>query len=193
MLQLNEKDVQHPEVLGEKLMQLAEIIVRKHFYASYKDKDDLVSEGVLKALTMIDEGKWDRSKGSFLSFIYTGMRNSIHNYLYHQNKFPLVDPESLKETGIDDLYFSDTECPISYGLVHSVCMKFFNAFGQGIEDSVIRQLELLGYVIEGRVQESQYPRGYSSIIHERYEDVTEADIVGRLIGIILWKKRDKEN
>lgn len=193
MLQLTERDLQNPDELGEKLMQLAEIIIRKHFYASYKDKDDLVSEGVLKALTLIDEGKWDRSKGSFVSFIYTGMRNSIHNYLYHQNKFPLIDPESLRDDGIEDLYFSDTECPISYGLVHSVCMKFFNAFGQGIEDSVIEKLKELGYTVQGRVQEPHYPRGYSSIISERYDDVTEDDIVGRLIGIILWKKKDRES
>ena len=49
-LQLSEEDLVNEEVLASKLVTLAEIVVRKHFYASVSEKDDLVSIGVLKAL-----------------------------------------------------------------------------------------------------------------------------------------------
>ena len=52
-LQLYEDDLLNEEVLSTKLITLAEIIVRKHFYASREDKEDLVSIGVLKAVRMI--------------------------------------------------------------------------------------------------------------------------------------------
>jgi hypothetical protein len=192
MFSLTEKDLEDPDVLGRKLIQLNEIIVRKHFYASYKDKDDLVSVGVLKMLDLINEGNWDKSKGSLCNYLYSGARNSIHNYLYHQNKFPLIDQEQLRDSGISDNYFSGPDCPISYGLVHSVCMHFTDAFGEGIEDAVISKLEEIGYTLEGRVKQSPYSVGYSSVLSDRYKDYSIDDIVGRIIGLILWKKKSRE-
>ena len=57
-LHLSEKDLENPDVLANKLITLAEIVVRKHFYSSSHEKEDLVSIGVLKALSMINDGNF---------------------------------------------------------------------------------------------------------------------------------------
>ena len=78
-LQLYEDDLNNEEVLSKKLITLAEIIVRKHFYASTADKDDLVSIGVLKAIRMIHSDNFRSDRGNLCTFFYTGMRTDIHN------------------------------------------------------------------------------------------------------------------
>ena len=136
VLQLTEEDINNPDALGEKLIQLAEIIVRKHFYASLKDKEDLVSVGVLKALQLINGNSWTRQRGSFLNYIYSGMRNDMHNYLYHQNKFSTVDTDAMlevpSERSIEENYVAEEACDVEYGLIHSICINFTGAFGNYI-------------------------------------------------------------
>ena len=63
-LQLSEEDLVNEEVLASKLVTLAEIVVRKHFYASVSEKDDLVSIGVLKSLSMIGDQKFVKLNGN---------------------------------------------------------------------------------------------------------------------------------
>ena len=139
-LHLSEKDLGNPDVLANKLITLAEIVVRKHFYSSSHEKEDLVSIGVLKALSMINDGNFSTKKGNFATFIYTGMRNDMHNYLYHQNKFNLVDIDTMIENGSGDFYFEKESCTIEYGIIHAVCMKFERSFGGFLEDKVISVL-----------------------------------------------------
>ena len=195
-LSLTEKDLENPEVLGEKLITLSEIIVRKHFYASVNEKDDLVSIGVLKALTMISEGYWSKSKGGFCTFLYTGMRNDMHNYLYHQNKFYFVEQDSLVEDGVDDLYFNDELVGIDYSLIHTVCMRFSGMFGDAIEGKVIKRLIDNGYNVEGMLDDNAFGHTFSCcnyILRDDYGESVEEDIIGRLIGLILWKKKESES
>jgi hypothetical protein len=193
-LQLTEEDLQNPDVLGQKLITLAEIVVRKHFYASWKDKDDLVSVGVLKALNLISSQGWTKSRGSFVNYIYSGMRNDMHNYLYHQNKFNIVDYENLPETGNDDRYFEDEGCEIELSLIHSVCMRFTESFGDAIEYEVIHKMKSLGFNIKGMVEpESSHTlMCCTNILREEYGKSTEEDMIGRIIGLILWKKKEHD-
>jgi hypothetical protein len=193
ILQLTEEDINNPEVLGEKLIQLAEIVVRKHFYASLKDKDDLVSVGVLKALNLINANSWTKQRGSFVNYIYSGMRNEMHNYLYHQNKFSIVDTDSLlKEDGREDSYFEMDGCTINYGLIHSICIKFMDSFGEGIEKLVVDEMKQMGYHIEGMGDCSHTLVCCNSILKEQYDESVEQDAIGRIIGLILWKKKERE-
>ena len=189
-LRLTEEDMNNQDVLATKLIQLAEIVVRKHFYASYQDKDDLVSIGVLKALTLIKNGAWSKSRGSFLNYIYSGMRNDMHNYLYHQNKFNFVDNETLPDNGKYDMYFNSDECYLDYNLVHSVCSNFTTQFGEYIEDRVIKEMTELGYTIVNREDSKKTQVSYCNIIGDMYGKDTEDDVTGRIIGIILWEKKE---
>ena len=189
-LQLSEADLHNQDILAKKLITLAEIVVRKHFYVSVNEKEDLVSVGVLKALSMINSGTFSESKGNFATFIYTGMRNDMHNYLYHQNKFNTIDIEEMVDEGRDDNYFQNREYLIEYSLIHSVCMQFSRAFGDSLEYHLIKQMALDGYTIIGIKKDRSIIVGENDILLDRYSDEVKDDIIDRLIGIILWKKRE---
>lgn len=63
------------------------VVFRKHFYY-ITDKDleqDLKQEGYLKAYELLADGNYDPSK-NLRTFIYTGVRNAMTNYLYHHKK-----------------------------------------------------------------------------------------------------------
>lgn len=195
-LSLTEKDIHgDKEQLGWKLTQLAEILVRKHYYASAERyKEDLVSVGVLKAFTMINSGKWDPERGSnFATWIYTGMRNDMSNFLYHEGKGVTIDIDEMVEEGKEDDYFNGNgEVYMSYSLIHATCLHFIPAFGYNIEQLVIRELEEIGYVIEGRKESSNSPTFvyYSDLVQDEYGKGAEEEIISRLVGLILWRYKE---
>lgn len=189
-LQLSEKDIENPEELGKKLMTLAEIVVRKHFYASSEEKEDLVSIGVVKALEMIKEGTFSSNKGNFATYIYTCMRNEMHNYLYHVNKYKQVDLDELINSGKEDTYFEDGTISIEYGLVHLVCMRFSKYFGDDLETCVLNELENRGFSISGMYKDPYISYTYeSSILEDTYGKEIKDDVIDRIIGVVLWKKK----
>ena len=185
---LQESDLQDRELLGGKLMWLAEIIIRKHFYASYRDKDDLVSVAVLKALSMLESGKWDKDKGSILTYIYTGMRNEIHNYLYHQNKFKTVDIDEMEdELTLDDEYFSTDRFIIDSRVVMSVCNSL--SFGKGLESRVVAYLDEIGIDTDMReCAVSSLPE--ISLLDKWYSSDTVADMIRRIGGMVIWQSME---
>lgn len=195
-LQLSEKDLHDENVLAEKLITLAEIIVRKHFYASVNDKEDLVSIGVMKALCMIKDEKFSPSKGNFTTYLYTGMRNDMHNYLYHQNKFNTVDIDEMMETGKDETYFQNDVINVDYSLVHTVCMKFSPFFGDSIEINVLKSITEFGFEVEGILSNNPIGNTFSycnDILEEEYGSNIRDDMIGRLIGLILWEKKEHDD
>lgn len=196
-LMLTEKDLENEDILAKKLITLSEIVVRKHFYASANDKEDLVSIGVLKALKMIRSNNFENSKGNFATFLYTGMRNDMHNYLYHKNKFNLVGLSMLIDEGKEDNYFNTEYSYIRYEIVHSVCMCFTCNFGDNIESEVLDRLESVGFII---LYPDEIMKRYrnevkvcsSDILLDKYGKETKEDIIDRIIGIILWKLNEKD-
>lgn len=195
-LRLDTIDLQDENKLAEKLITLSEIIVRKHFYASNEDKEDLVMIGVLKALKMIKSGNFDIKKGNLCTFLYTGMRNDMHNYLYHQNKFTTVDIDLVSnESGEEDIYFKDESCTIEYSLVHLECMHFYKQFGYMIDLDVVNELERQGFNVIGMSDKVKSLRksiqGGSDLLKDKYGLLIKKDIIQRIIGLILWKKREE--
>lgn len=188
-LDLTERDLENPEVLGEKLMTLAGIVVRKHFYASLKERDDLISVGVLKALSLIEGGKWVKGKGSFVNYIYSGMRNDMHNYLYHHNK-EVSSEDAFNDDCTKDEYFKEETCYIDYRVIHLVCMDFEKSFGGGIEYQVIEEIKKLGFVIKGMDKKVRSLQVFNPEVQGRYGLEVKDDVVGRLVGIVLWKRKD---
>lgn len=194
-LDLSEKDLANPEVLGEKLFTLTEIIISRHYYASSAQHfDDMRSIGVLKALEVIQEGHFDGKKGKFASFLYFHIRNELHNYLYHENKRDYVNLDVLVDQGEDEVYFKDERVGISYGIIHSVCMNFAPMFGENIENLVIKKLEEMDFEIKGRKAKPAPAFVFNyDIVKEEYGQAAEDEIVSRLIGLILWKRKEYEN
>lgn len=194
-LQLSEKDLYDESVLATKLITLAEIIVRKHFYASVNEKEDLVSIGVVKALCMIKDEKFSPNRGNFTTYLYTGMRNDMHNYLYHQNKFNTVDIDEMLETGEDETYFQEDVIKIDYSLIHTVCMKFSQFLGDSIETSVLRSITDLGFEVDGILSNNQISNTFSicnDILEESYGESVRDDMINRLVGLILWEKKEHD-
>lgn len=193
-LDLSEKDLNNPEVLGEKLFTLTEIIISRHYYASSAQHfDDMRSIGVLKALEVISEGHFDSSKGKFASFLYFHIRNELHNFLYHENKRDCVDLEVLVNQGEEETYFQEERVSISYGIIHSVCMSFFPMFGENIENLVIKKLEDMDFEIKGRKASANPAFVFNyDIVKEEYGQEAEDEIVSRLVGLILWKRKEHE-
>jgi len=188
---MSEEDLKDPDVLGKKLMTLVEIVISRHYYASQSYIDDLRSVGLVKAMSLIHEGNFDKSKGNFVTYLYTGIRNDLHNHLYHLNKIETVDLDVLINQGEEDKYFADIEeVPISYSLIHTVCMDFMSVFGNNIETLIIKNLEEMGYTVKGRKDTNPtFMYVYDPIIEE-YGVEAEEDIISRIIGIILWKKHE---
>ena len=183
-LSLYEDDLKNPDELSDKLHQLAEIIVRKHFYASYEVKDELVSIGIVKAVKMINSDKFDPKKGNLCSFLYTGMRNDMHNWMYHRNKYNTVDFDSLAsnlntELSISDTYFEENIFTIDYSYVYLLCSRFFAAYSKDILNAVVNKLLAYGFEIDGLIENLE-PKKLPPL---------KRDIADRIVGIILWDRK----
>lgn len=80
--------------------EMVENIVQVVFYTYYSYvteeelKKDLMQQGFLKAYELLNNGNYDPTM-SLRNFIFTGVRNEMHNMLYHENKIPTVDLEQL--------------------------------------------------------------------------------------------------
>ncbi len=145
-------------LLYQKLCDLSSIIITRHFYANIKEKEDLVSVGVTKALTMLNDGYWDASKGKLMSFLYTGMRNEMHNYLYRISREVLYD-EYYEESYLDGSLDEPDILALDFKYVDEVCL-FFSAYGD-LRDYVIMNLEENGFKVVNRNKSSIIKPGYS--------------------------------
>lgn len=179
------EDLEDYDLLGEKLLDLSGIVFRKHFYASYRDKDDLVSIGVLKALSLLDGGNFDERKGTLLNFLYTGMRNEMHNYLYHKNKKIKVGVEVSEY--VEDIYFESDCFKVDFGCVREIC-KDFGFYGDFCLE-VVRELGLRGFVlmdVDRNIYVSNSGINRDSSFTKEFLD----DLVDRLCGAVIWKSRE---
>lgn len=80
------------EVLTECLFSLSEAVVSIH-YSGYWDREEMVSVGVEKALSLLKEPYFEPSK-NIRGFLYTGIRNEVGNYLRRNSRTLPVSPES---------------------------------------------------------------------------------------------------
>ena len=68
------------------LYDICDTVFYIHFMHKYDMREDLIQEGVLGLIRLVDEGNYDESKGDVLTFVYSRVRNYMGNYLYHENK-----------------------------------------------------------------------------------------------------------
>lgn len=175
---ITKKDIQDADVLGAKLVDLAGIVFRKHFYANMVDKEDLVSVGILKALSLIKVGNWNENKGTVLNYLYAGMRNEMHNYLYHQRKEIRV--EEIAYGGTSDIYFEEECFRIELGIISEVCDSF-RMYGD-MRNVVTAELENRGFSVVGHANTKNMRFAFDKEFKE--------DFVDRLCGAVIWKSRE---
>ena len=173
------EDINNEVELSNKLMDLAGIVFRKHYYASYGEKDDLISVGVLKALSLIKGGNFSENKGTLLNFLYTGMRNEMHNYLYHQKK--KVKCEEMISEASNDNYFEDESFKININTVDEVCNNF-SVYGD-LKFDVCNELTKRGFSLVGS-RIGEFIRNFE------FNTTFKEDLIDRLCGAALWKSRE---
>lgn len=112
------------------LLDMIENIVQVVFYTYYnyiKDpnlKQDLFQIGYLKAYELLNNGNYDPTM-SFRNFIYTGVRNEMHNTLYHINKIKTVDLEVLDKYDNVVGYHDTGDYIVDLELVKSITDRFY--------------------------------------------------------------------
>ena len=181
---LYESDLDSEE-LPEKLQDLASIVYTRHYYANTSEREDLLSTGVLKAYELLAAGHWDRSRGSLLNFLYSGMRNEMHNYLYRNKNKREVCYEDFHNESVTDSYFEADFISIPRCVIDSVC-KEFRIYGN-IEGFVAKHLKKNGFVVSisergGEDNDCSLRGGFG---REFYQD-----LIQRLSGAVIWKSME---
>lgn len=148
------------------------VVLRIHFYyVSNEDLiEDLKQEGYLKAYELLAQGNYDPSK-SLRTFIYTGVRNAMTNYMYHHNKESHLDVDdidgalwqSFKDITKDNFWkgkifyinedISDEDFNIEMSLILDTCEKY-KMFGD-YTNIIINELNDLGiFYLEEKLEEN---------------------------------------
>ena len=86
-------------------------------------KDDLFQQGYLKAYELLNNGNYDPSM-SLRNYIFTGVRNEMHNMLYHINKVQMVDLEKLDKYDNIVGYHEMGDYEVEEEFVKEICDKF---------------------------------------------------------------------
>ena len=169
------------------IQNIVTVVFRIHFYY-ITDKDleqDLKQEGFLKAYELLADGNYDPNK-NLRTFIYTGVRNAMTNYIYHTKKEIHEDLDMIEnplwqryenvtmdnyyqgKIFYKDEYLSDTK--IEDTLIDKVCNKYL-IFGN-YKGLVYQSLSKLG-VVEN---------------NSKYEILSDYDnfILSSIVGEILW-------
>lgn len=157
--------------LVKDIQSLAEIVYWRHFSGFARDQEDLISEGVLKAITLLKNGVFDSSRSSMKNYLYTGMRNEMQNYLYRNKKEVLVGLEVRSEAN----EFVSIEIP--WCVVEKVVKRFYTRW-QRPALMVVEKLREMGLEIKGRP-----PR---RIQGPELQD----EMLGRLVCLTVWSWRD---
>ena len=100
----------------EAITNLATIVVNKHF-RNYDEFDELVQVGIVNIVDKLNEGGFDKTKGSLKNYLYTAARNGCTNYVYH---FKNNKKEVIADTMPDGIH-THLDLPI----VDSIVLKQF--------------------------------------------------------------------
>lgn len=151
------------------ITNIVTVVFRIHFYYIYDEdlEKDLKQEGYLKAYELLAEGNYDPNK-NLRTFIYTGVRNAMTNYMYHQRKEAHLDLDTIGsqnwqhyENITSDEYwkgkiYRTTEddvdsYEIDMSIVYDICNKY-SQFGDYL-DIILAELKNIG-VYSGHINKS---------------------------------------
>lgn len=164
------------------------VVFRIHFYyvTNYDLEQDLKQEGYLKAYELLAQGNYDPNK-NLRTFIYTGVRNAMTNYMYHHKKESHEALETItsqtwqgyEKVTLDGfwkgkIYNEDTEDDVDYkidlAIVYEVCSKY-QVFGDYL-NTILYELKNLG-LYSGKIEQS---------------NIIEIPLIKEaILGEIFWK------
>ena len=161
------------------IYDMVENIVQVVFHTHYSYitnpelKKDLIQTGFLKAYELLNNGNYDPTM-SLRNFLYTGIRNELHNTLYHLGKIPTA---SLDELAMYDNvvgYRQVRDYTVEEDVVREVCSKFWK---QGDYYPVVAN-----YLIKLGIMEGV---GYE-------EKEVNHDLTPSIITLTLWRLYESE-
>lgn len=148
------------------IQNIITVVLRIHFYyvTDPELQNDLKQEGYLKAYELLAKGDYDPNR-NLRTYIYTGVRNAMTNYLYHSNKENhedlelMLSPTWQRYEGITldsyykgKLFYEDEldsgKYNVDQDLVEEVITKY-KMFGD-YKLVVLRELKKVG-LYEGRI------------------------------------------
>ena len=155
------------------LRKLAEIVANKHFsYIPREERQDLITEGVLKGLSLLNDAKFDSTRSSLKNYIYSGMRNEMTNYLYRNKKeypteeFPVLQAEVSSAPEFD---LADIE---------NVTVRFIKRYGD-YTGLVAGHLVKMGFHIDGL-------EGLKDINKPR---ITDEGLLEKMLAGVIWQRQ----
>lgn len=167
-------------MIGQSVYDIVDNIVNVVFYKHFSYvtnpqlKQDLFQEGYLKAYELLNSGNYDPSM-PLRNFIYTGVRNAMHNYLYHDNKEDHVDLTELDkyETIIGVYDVEDYDIDVDYiKTITDRYSKYGNLY--------IPVMEYLNHI------------GLTKMKVEHIEQEINPMIKEAVITLVIWSLYDKE-
>ena len=139
------------------ICNLCDIVMARHFYSNPAfDKEDLKQVGLYKALSLLQRSNYNPKKASLFNYLYTGIRNEIHNYVYKMNKDFAVDStimdtntESICNTQFSGIDFS----------ILNLQLKSLDEYCKNEQDKedLANSLTELGFKIEGYIKTDKEP------------------------------------
>lgn len=162
-----------PEAYDQVCSLIRAVIVRHFSYLPASEKEDAFSEGLLKVVLLLKDGKFDPARSSMKNYLYTGIRNEITNYLYRKRKEISKSDEDMINLAIvapDEFIAS-----IHTSDILSV-LKKFGTRKLGYFNRIAQFLQTMGFEIQGEV-----PSITETI------SIDEATLE-KLICLVIWRR-----
>lgn len=175
------------------ISNIVTVVLRIHFYyvTNYDLIEDLKQEGYLKAYELLAEGNYDPNR-NLRTFIYTGVRNAMTNYMYHNKKEAhdtldlISSPTWQNYEGVaqnsywkNKIYCENDDYVHSYdidlSIVYEICNKY-SMFGDYL-DITLKELKNMG-VYSGPVNLNK---------DIKYLDTVKTAIIGEIFWTLFKK------
>lgn len=150
----------------EALNNLVSVVIIKYF-KGYSELEEYQSVGLLKAIELLKSNSFDPSKYSskqaLKNYLFTGIRNSISNYLYHYSN-------SDKEVVSDNIYEGEY-CVDKVVIDRGLILKFIKSSGFNIDlETLCSYLSYLGLPIKSKkvFKDNEYKYQKYAILFIKY-------------------------
>lgn len=156
---------------------VVQVVFNTH-YNYIKDpelRQDMYQIGYLKAYELLNNGNYDPTM-SLRNFLYTGIRNEMHNTLYHLNKVTIVNLEVLDKYDNIVGFHETGDYDVDLEFIKSKIYKY-NKFGSYYE-GVVNYLIDLGILDCKKLTDNPEDR--------------KPELFEGLKSLILWELFEKE-
>jgi hypothetical protein len=125
----------------ESLNDIIRLVVKRHF--PYGDEEEFYSVATLKCIALLRSEYVDLSPKRLVSFLYTGSRNEISNFVRSQkrldsmSRLEQLEPTTLAKIEASQPIISNTEAPsieIFFKKEHDRALQYFHRLGFDFTD-----------------------------------------------------------